>query len=252
MVNPPHQLHKVLVVPPLLLQEEIGPSFLDRSQFRVRTAANGKDAVAIAAAWQPAVLLFSSRLPDMTASQLVESIRSRIGDSAKLILLTDSVEIAAAGTLDADLDAHLVTPFVPEQILATLAAVLDVNVRRAPRAQVRILARVETETTESSPAQPAALSTILDISETGLRVECPRNMSIGDKGRVHFALPGLAKKLSLPFVVRVVVDEVKAHYGVAFVFDDGAADGQQHELIRSFVGERLVASKGKGSLPETG
>jgi hypothetical protein len=113
--------------------------------------------------------------------------------------------------VDALCDAHLVSPVDIEQLVSTIAELLELHVRRSTRAAIDALVHTEGFVTdkEPSPSVDACLGTALNLSEDGLLLESGRSLPVGSAGKLLFFLPGVSERLVLHGVVRTAVDEVR-------------------------------------------
>jgi CheY-like chemotaxis protein len=231
--------HRLLIVPATLVQGEIGASFLDRDSFRVRTAAAGEEAIAIARAWAPALVLIGTGLADMPAARLANRIRREVDPGIKLLLLTEVIEPHTEGE-ELAADAHLIEPIDPANLLEAVAELLDVPPRRTPRVAVRILARLEGGFEE--PGRPSGLANLLCLNEGGVLLEAPGPLTLGAPGTLQFVLPGSGARIVVKVRTRVLIDEIRLHYGVAFVDLDEASRGHIGEYVAARLG-RVTAEE---------
>jgi DNA-binding response OmpR family regulator len=228
----------ILIVPETLLQGEYGPSFLDRAGFRIRTAASHEEALRIADAWPPDLIVMGSAVEGGTPAEVCARLRARAGPRVKLLLISDSVDASegpgdGASATDGVPDANLVEPVDPGQLLATVAELLEVSPRRAPRVAARFLASLSGALEDE--ARPRVFANVLSLSESGVRLESPCYLRVGAVGALAFVLPGTGERFALAACPRVILDEVRLHYGVEFVgvtSEDGAR-------LRRFVAARL-------------
>ncbi|WP_336633263.1 MULTISPECIES: response regulator transcription factor [unclassified Microbacterium] len=98
--------------------------YLERSGFRVRVEANGRDALAAVELWHPDLVVSDIVMPLMDGRELVRRLRAS-GDATPTILLTrvgESGERSAA--LDEGADDYLNKPFDPQELVARARAVL--------------------------------------------------------------------------------------------------------------------------------
>ncbi len=92
--------------------------------FEVQTAANGRDALALAASEQPAVIVLDVMLPDLDGFEVCRRLRTE-GCKVPVLFLTarDGTEDKVRG-LTLGGDDYLVKPFSLEELVARVQAVL--------------------------------------------------------------------------------------------------------------------------------
>ncbi|MEV0191858.1 response regulator [Kitasatospora purpeofusca] len=100
---------------------------LGARQYAVRTAATGGEALARAARTSPDAVLLDLGLPDLDGMEVLRGLRSR--SAVPIIVLSGRTDAAdRIGALDAGADDYLTKPFLMDELLARLRAVL----RRPP------------------------------------------------------------------------------------------------------------------------
>ncbi|MFJ6217320.1 SpoIIE family protein phosphatase [Streptomyces sp. NPDC092296] len=119
--------------------------WLRQAGHRVVEAADGAQALAALAdpADPPDAAVIGVRLPDMSGYEVCEYIKSRPGTAALPVVHISATATGAADRtqgLDRGADAHLTEPIAPEELLATVAAVL--RYARARRRAERLAARM--------------------------------------------------------------------------------------------------------------
>lgn len=98
--------------------------------FRVVTASNGEEALAVAEEQRPDILLLDVIMPDMTGYEVMRKIREQSGAPIILVTARDSDSDKVRG-LELGADDYLVKPFSPDELAARIRAVL----RRSTGAQ---------------------------------------------------------------------------------------------------------------------
>ncbi|MFF2043899.1 response regulator [Kitasatospora sp. NPDC058170] len=100
---------------------------LSARRYAVRTAASGGEALDRAARTAPDAVLLDLGLPDLDGMEVIRGLRSR--SAVPIIVLSGRSDAAdKVGALDAGADDYLTKPFLMEELLARLRAVL----RRPP------------------------------------------------------------------------------------------------------------------------
>jgi hypothetical protein len=226
-----------LVVPDDLLGPELGESFLDRASLAVRTAKTPKEAMAIAQIWHPHLIVFRSQPSATASSELAQALRATGTPAPRLLMLTDRVTESLSGTEDVACDAHLISPVDLDQLLATVAELVDIPRRRSGRVPIDVLVHTE-GFADDGAAVDGTLSTALSLSEDGMLLEASRQLRQGVPGRLQFFLPDGAERLTVESVVRAAIDEVRLVYMVEFV----NLPPQHRTMIRRYVESRGEAA----------
>jgi CheY-like chemotaxis protein len=225
---------RVLIVPDQLISDEMGATFFDRQSFAVRSARHASEAVGVARAFRPDLVILRSDLPGVSAFELCRALRT-IYPKLRLLLIHELV-----GEIDADygglVDARLVQPLRPVQLLETIAALLEIRTRRGPRVHLETLVQL---TGFGVPLDgELSLANAVDVSEYGMLLETGTQLELERSGELSFFLPGDKHRLTVPGVARVALDEVLLHYAIEF---DGISDEARRSLrdyVYAQLGER--------------
>ena len=91
--------------------------------YRVLTAADGPEALAIARAQRPDLIVLDRLMPGLDGLEVARRLRA--GDATPILMLTarDAIEDRVEG-LDSGADDYLVKPFAPAELLARIRALL--------------------------------------------------------------------------------------------------------------------------------
>ena len=225
----------LLFVPNDVLTGDLRESFLDRGSFTVRMASTAGEALEMADLWRPSLVLFKSDLGEISVPEFCQRVRMKCrNEEMRLLMLTDTVGEVSQHAEYAGYDAHLISPVQPRQLLHTIAALLDVRERRAPRVGLEVLVRAE-GFAESPSGDDDSLATSINISENGMLLEAKVIFRIGARGQLYFFLPGSTERMVVTGVVRTVMDEVRLRYAVEFL---DLAD-HHRQMVRRYVKEQL-------------
>jgi two-component system phosphate regulon response regulator PhoB len=99
---------------------------LAKSGYRVSTAANGADALAMARHDRPALLVLDLMLPGMSGFDVLEQIRAddAMRDTAVLMLTARKDEPDRIRGLSLGADDYLIKPFSPQELVLRVGAIL--------------------------------------------------------------------------------------------------------------------------------
>jgi len=229
-------MRRILVLPHALL-DEISASFLDRRSFKVRSAGTADEALELAGTWMPALIIYAGILELAPPEGFSRRVRQTPDLSdIRLLMLTDEQGQAAAEFLsEAEIDAHLLQPVEQTALLNAVGALLDVEVRRSPRLRCELLAKVEVTSVGERRKSAPILANIMGLSETGLLLECERQLRIGDVVVVQFVVPDRSLRVALRSMV-LRADELQLQYGCEFL-DFAPVD---RDAIREYVARQLA------------
>lgn len=216
-------LKRVLVVPDQIIADEIGATFFDRRSFGVRSAHDANEALGIASAWRPDLIVLRSDIPGGSARDFCLLVRAKL-PRTKLLLVDEIIGHADSDGLDGLCDARLLPPVTAEQLLDTAAELLAVRTRRAPRFPVDTLVHLTGFglATPQGAGEEGALANAMDINELGMLLEAGAQLDLGAEGQLAFFLPDIGERIVMKGVVRVALDEILLHYAIEFSGGDPA------------------------------
>jgi len=114
---------RVLVVDDEVPLAKLVATYLDRDGFDVETVADGRDAIARARAWDPAVIVLDLGLPGTDGTEVCRAVRTF--SDCYIIMLTARVdEIDKLVGLSVGADDYLTKPFSPRELVARVRAML--------------------------------------------------------------------------------------------------------------------------------
>ena len=103
-------------------------SYLEREGFEVATAADGEQAVEVARAWEPEVIVLDLMLPGVDGIEACRRIRT-FSDAYVVMLTARTEEVDKLVGLGVGADDYVTKPFSPRELVARIRAML-----RRPRA----------------------------------------------------------------------------------------------------------------------
>jgi CheY-like chemotaxis protein len=221
-------MQRILIVPRDLLRLPLGTSLLDRGSLSVRATNSPTTAMTIVSTWQPALVIFGAHIPGADPADFCQQVRDAAADHRPRLLLMMSPDLAD-GVDPAGLpgDARVLASGDAGTLLRTVAGLLDLRYRRAPRANVRVLAQAEGFGRDEGAGR--LLVNTFTLSEVGVLIESPEPLDPASRGTLRLFLPGTSKALSLGCEVHYLVDELQLHYALE-ILDASPAD---REVIRS-------------------
>ena len=99
---------------------EATAAFLEAEGLHVRTAQSGREALEIASAYEPQLVLCDLTLPDMSGMEVVRELRSNpLAHPAYVVILTAR---SMAESKSADVDAFIMKPLTIELVQALVKA----------------------------------------------------------------------------------------------------------------------------------
>jgi DNA-binding response OmpR family regulator len=116
-------VQKIVVIDDEESVREVVRAYLEKDGFRVFTAADGSEGLALAEKHQPDLIVLDLMLPDISGEQICEEVRNR--SDVPIVMLTAKVsEDERIAGLVAGADDYLVKPFSPRELVARVRAVL--------------------------------------------------------------------------------------------------------------------------------
>ncbi len=207
-------MRKILVSPRTLLGSTSTGGLLQRESIRI-IGAEPIAAVLLQKALEkrPDIIVFSSELRGMSPASFCREIKTSAALShTRLLMLVEQLGVDAGHAQIGHLDGSLLCPVDDGQLVETIAALLEVGLRDAPRVPTEILAWLENLCEQSGC--PASVVNVINLSERGMLVESPLRLRVGDQGSFRFFLPDQSGMVAGTCKVHVITDEVLLHYGV--------------------------------------
>ena len=114
---------RILVVDDVDWNVEVARGYLRGSHHQLAIARDGEEAVTVARAFRPDVVLMDLRMPRMNGYRATEAIRADIAArGARIIAVTASSMTDDHGTTEVRFDGYVRKPYAPAELLASLVA----------------------------------------------------------------------------------------------------------------------------------
>ena len=114
---------RILIVDDVDWNIEVARGYLRGSHHQLAIARDGEEALAVARAFRPDVVLMDLRMPRMNGYRATEAIRADIAArGARIIAVTASSMTDDHGTTEVRFDGYVRKPYAPAELLASLTA----------------------------------------------------------------------------------------------------------------------------------
>ena len=184
---------------------------LEHSEFQVRAAADGEEALVTAAGWTPDVMLLDLGLPGMSGFEVLRRLRTRGDRTAVIVVSVMPDERDKVRALELGADDYVVKPFGMRELLARIRAVLrrqtaagavepvieagDLRVDLARREVTLDGRAVQLTPTEYEVLRLLALRAGHPVTHTTLLREVWGDYAIGDRYNTRYVVAQLRRKL---------------------------------------------------------
>jgi CheY-like chemotaxis protein len=165
---------------------ERGKGFLDREIFHVMTATSGEEAMELHRREKFDVIVMDLDMPGPAGDEVCRAVKADPELGRALVLLATRLEAEneVERCRKAGADGHIRKPIDKQGLTQSLARLLGVSARQA----IRILAKVRVE---GRMGNSFFIANTVDISMSGLLLECESEMSVGEAVETSFFMPGL-------------------------------------------------------------
>lgn len=213
----------VLIADDLKFFIETEKSYLQRGGFEVMTAMSGEEAVAVASARRPSLVLLDLEMPKMDGAAACAAMRQvpALASTTIIIMSARGDAQTRERCLKAGCTEFVIKPEKPEDLLGVVARVLAVRMRDAERITVVF-------DIVGGKASAQVIGRACNLSVTGLLLESSSPLPTGTRLRLEFYLPRTKSQIKVGAeVVRTAVAPDGAHQaGVRFT-DLSQADQEQ-------------------------
>ena len=223
----------VLLVDDVRLFLNLEETFFRRTGCRILTAMSGEEALEVAKAEKPDIILLDFVMPGISGDEVCRRIKNdpETKDTIVIMVTTKSDEKDTKLCRDAGCDDIVLKPINQRELLEKVARYLDIEYR----VHFRILIRIEVE---GRWRDGFFMGEANDLSRSGMLLTTEAELKMGERINVQFVVPGSREPISLTgLVVRVAEDEGKpGKFLIGLEFEDIAPEIE--EAITSYIESR--------------
>jgi CheY-like chemotaxis protein len=197
------QQKRVLVVEDDQAVRELEAAVLEQAGYDVDQAADGAVAIERLQAQRPDLVLLDLVMPNVDGWGVLEHIRT-LESPPPVLVVSGMHEIVPPGHLTEYVSGYVFKPFDVGKLMKTCAKAISTPSRvpaEGSRKEARRTFIVET-TVVSEGGVPLVTGQLLQVSQSGFRVELAIPLKAGDPLRITFRVPGRDEPLTLRGRVR--------------------------------------------------
>jgi DNA-binding response OmpR family regulator len=205
-------MKKILLVDDAKVFLEVERALFLRTGAQIYTATTGAEALRLALNEKPDIILLDLVLPDITGDKVCMQIKTAPATSGIPIIMVTTIsrEEEMERCRRAGCDDYVTKPINYTEMLAKVAQIL----RIPHRVSRRVLVRMEINTDKETHV---LYGSSVDLSISGMLIECTHVLRVGDPMVVRFFLPGRSEILARGRIVRSQSAELrKFRYGFQF------------------------------------
>jgi CheY-like chemotaxis protein/Tfp pilus assembly protein PilZ len=223
---------RILLADDVAMFRDLGRVFLSRSG-PVDLAASAREALAIAKARPPSVVIADMHLPDMEGPELCRVFKSEpaLGFPRVVLLARSDAPVDHAAAVRARADEVLFKPLERETLIATVRRLTDFESPRGlPRAQIE-------RPIEINARGQRITGTVRNVSRGGLFIDVPLRLRRAEEIGLEFRLDDSAESVSPTAQVVWIQPNDRGPDGIGLRFleiDPGTIDKLEHFVSDHF------------------
>ncbi len=222
-------MKKALLVDDIGLFLEVEQALLNRPGICIFTATSGKEALEIHKKEDVDIILLDILMPGMDGYKVCKLIRSddKLKNVSIIMVTTSTAPEDIKKCKEAGANDYTIKPINPVELLMKFQKHINIVTRK----DIRILARVDFENTKG---MESFLGNTVNISASGMLIECTHRLQAGDAVSPSFSLPGNTS--SITATGEVVREAQTIHsgmnrYGIKFL----DIREEDKKVIESFI-----------------
>lgn len=218
---------KILIVDPVYTRLLLEKTCLSRKEYNIITASKGSEGIKKAKEEKPNLILFPTNLFDMDGVELCKIIRNdeQIKNTSLILVVAKDDDSKINQIMSSGCNDFITFPLNRIILDQKLSIFLNIATRKELRIMVQL--RIVTNSLKGFH-----LGTSINLSKSGMLLETPISMNIGEEIFLKFFLPKNPKQIETKsIVVREEVFKNIKKYGLKFV----DLDLEYEKMIENFT-----------------